>query len=161
MIIERATVADAAEILDLQKLAYISEAEIYKDYTIRPLMQTPEEIENDFENHVFLKAVRDGRIVGSVRARIHRETCLIGRLIVHPALQNRGIGTRLMKEIESAFENARRFQLFTGYKSERNIHLYQKLSYQVLRKERINENLELVYMEKNKQDNPSSQRSCP
>jgi len=35
-----ATVADAEHILELQKLAYISEAEIYNDYNIPPLIQT-------------------------------------------------------------------------------------------------------------------------
>jgi 2-aminoadipate transaminase len=44
MRIDRATVEDAKEILDLQKLAYQSEAEIYNDYTIPPLTQTLEEM---------------------------------------------------------------------------------------------------------------------
>jgi hypothetical protein len=41
MIIEQAGVEDAGEILRLQKLAYQSEARIYNDYTIPPLLQTP------------------------------------------------------------------------------------------------------------------------
>lgn len=40
MIIERASLEDAKEILELQKLAYVSEAEIYNDYSIPPMMQT-------------------------------------------------------------------------------------------------------------------------
>ena len=47
MILERATIEDAKEILDLQKLAYRSEAEIYYDDTLPPLTQTREEIRND------------------------------------------------------------------------------------------------------------------
>jgi hypothetical protein len=39
MIIEEATVSDAEEILALQKLAYQSEAEIYNDFGISPLVQ--------------------------------------------------------------------------------------------------------------------------
>ena len=34
VLIRRASLADAEEILDLQKLAYISEAELYGDYSI-------------------------------------------------------------------------------------------------------------------------------
>jgi hypothetical protein len=45
MIIERAHIEDTKEILDFQKLAYQSEAEIYNDYTIPPLTQTLEEME--------------------------------------------------------------------------------------------------------------------
>jgi len=148
MIIEQAKLKDVKEILDLQKLAYKSEAEIYNDYTIPPLIQSFKEIETDFENQTFLKVLVDGKIIGSVRAYMINETCFIGRLIVHPDFQNRGIGTRLMNEIESYFSKARRFELFTGYKSERNIYLYQKLGYQIFKREKVNKNLELVYMEK-------------
>ncbi len=148
MFIERAEVEDAKEILDLQKLAYKSEADIYSDYTIPPLTQAIEEIRLDFENQIFLKTSSNGKIIGSVRAELRQETCLIGRLIVHPDFQNRGIGTKLMNEIESYFIKAKRFELFTGHRSERNIYLYQKLGYKIFRKEKINDNFELVYMEK-------------
>ena len=40
MEIEPAMIEDAAEILALQKLAYRSEAEIYNDFSIQPLLQT-------------------------------------------------------------------------------------------------------------------------
>ena len=149
MIIEQATVLDAEEILKLQKLAYQSEAEIHKDYSIPPLTQVIKEIEAEFENQFFLKALVDGkRIIGSVRAYIESWTCFIGRLIVHPDFQNQGIGTSLMHEIEGRFKEAERFELVTGHLSERNIYLYQKLGYREFKREKVNENLELVYMEK-------------
>ena len=148
MIIERAKIKDAKEILDLQKLAYESEAEIYNNPTILPLTQTLEEIRTDFESQVFLKASADRRIIGSVRAHTMQETCLIGRLIVHPDFQNHGIGTILMSEIERYFSKTVRFELFTGHRSERNIHLYQKLGYKIFRNERITSDLTLIYMEK-------------
>ena len=63
MIIEQATVLDAEEILKLQKLAYLSEVEIYNDYSIPPLTQTIKEIEVEFKDYIFLKAsIDDGRI---------------------------------------------------------------------------------------------------
>jgi ribosomal protein S18 acetylase RimI-like enzyme len=148
MIVELAKVEDAKEILNLQKLAYESEAEIYSDYTIPPLTQTLEEIITDFENQVFLKASVEEKIISSVRAYMEQETCSIGRLIVHPSFQGQGIGTKLMNEIEGHFNTAKRFELFTGHRSERNIYLYQKLGYQVFRRVIVNKNLNLVYMEK-------------
>jgi len=155
MLIEQAQVEEAEEILKLQKLAYQSEAEIYDDYTIRPLTESIGEIEAEFENQVFLKAsVDDRRIIGSVRAYMRQGTCFIGRLIVHPDFQNRGIGTLLMQEIERRFGEAKRFELFTGYLSKRNIYLYEKLGYQIFKREKISENLELVYMEKNNETIP-------
>ena len=100
MEIERAVPDDADEILNLQKRAYISEAELYDDFSISPLMQTPEEISSEFAGKTFLKITVDGKIVGSVRAYREGETCYIGRLIVSAELHNRGMGTILMREIE-------------------------------------------------------------
>jgi ribosomal protein S18 acetylase RimI-like enzyme len=150
MVIEKATILDGEEILSLQKLAYRSEAEIYDDFSIPPLLQTLEEVRKDFENQVFLKTVLNGKIVGSVRAFVKEGTCYIGRLIVHPDFQNQGIGTGLMRGIEETFKEARRFELFTGHKSEKNLHLYEKLGYRVFKTVKANERLTIVFLEKNK-----------
>jgi GNAT superfamily N-acetyltransferase len=148
MRVERATVDDAEEILSLQKLAYQSEAEIYDDFTIPPLTQTLEEIKKDFESQIFLKAVTDGRIMGSVRGFVREGTCYIGRLIVHPDFQNQGIGTQLMNRIEEVFKGAQRFEIFTGHKSERNLYLYEKLGYKRFKTVTASEKLTIVYLEK-------------
>ena len=148
LILERATSEDGAEILALQKLAYQSEAAIYNDYTIPPLTQTLEEIVVDLKRQTFLKAIEEGRIVGSVRAYMQEGTCFVGRLIVHPSFQNRGIGTRLLGEIERVFDQAERFELFTGHLSERNLYLYQKLGYRLYRNRKVTDALTIVYLEK-------------
>jgi ribosomal protein S18 acetylase RimI-like enzyme len=148
VVIEVADIRDAQEILDLQKLAYQSEAALHNDYTLRPLTQTLAEIEGDFGRQVLLKATVDGRIIGSVRAFMRDGTCFIGRLIVHPDFQNQGIGTRLMQEIEAYFGQAQRYELFTGHKSERNLYLYHKLGYRKFRTEQLTDRVTLVYMEK-------------
>ncbi len=90
----------------------------------------------------------DGKIIGSVRAYTKEGTCYIGRLIVHPDFQNRGIGTDLMNEIERIFNTCRRFELFTGDKSERNLYLYQKLGYKIFKKAKITDQTMVVYLEK-------------
>jgi GNAT superfamily N-acetyltransferase len=146
--IVRAKLEDAAEILALQKLAYQSEAAIHNNYEIPPLTQTLPEMEEDLRNKVVLVAVRDGRIIGSVRACQEGDTCSVGRLIVHPEFQNRGLGTRLMGEIEAAFAGTGRFELFTGHKSERNLYLYGKLGYKVFQHQQGAGMPELVYLEK-------------
>ena len=148
MIIQPAELADAGEILELQKLAYHGEAAIYNEFGIPPLTQTLDGMRADLERQTCLKAIGDGRIVGSVRAFLDEGTCYIGRLIVHPDLQNQGIGTRLMHEIEHAFRHAARFELFTGHLSERNLYLYHKLDYRPFKRERISDALTLVYLEK-------------
>ncbi len=148
MEVEKATISDAEEILSLQKLAYQSEAEIYNDFNIPPLVQTLEEIKKDFGIQFLLKAVMDEKIIASVRAHTKEGTCYIGRLIVHPDFQNQGIGTKLMYEIEKIFSTCQRFELFTGARSERNLYLYQKLGYKIFKTAKITGQTTIVYLEK-------------
>jgi ribosomal protein S18 acetylase RimI-like enzyme len=148
--VEPAEVGDAAAILTLQRLAYQSEAALYDDWAIPPLTQTLDQITAEFATHLFLKAVAgNGEIIGSARARVDGAgTAHIGRLIVSPDCQGRGIGTRLMHAIEEALPDAARFELFTGSKSEGNLRLYQRLGYREFRRERATPDLTFVFLEK-------------
>lgn len=148
MIIQRATIKDAAEILALQKLAYLSEAELYGDFSIPPLTQTLEELRESFSSNTILKAVEEGRVVGSVNGRMDKEHCLVGRLMVHSAQQGRGLGTALMEAIEKEFPQAQAYRLFTGERSERNIRLYERLGYRIYERKEIPESFGIVFMEK-------------
>jgi GNAT superfamily N-acetyltransferase len=146
--VEIASAKDAEEILELQKLAYISEAEIYNDYTIPPLTQTLPEILDDFRYYTFLKATSDDVIVGSVRGLLTGDSVYVGRLMVHPEYQNKGLGKRLMLALEVAFPQARKFNLGTGHRSERNLYLYHKLGYKIINSEVVNDSLIMVRLEK-------------
>lgn len=148
MTISRAPLEAAEAILALQKLAYQSEARLYNDDSIPPLRQTIDELRAEFATNVILQAEEGNALVGSVRALQQGNSCLIGRLIVHPDWQGRGIGTSLMHAIEAAYPRVRRFELFTGTRSEGNIRLYQRLGYQIFKTVIINPQLELVYLEK-------------
>ncbi|MFX1257354.1 MAG: GNAT family N-acetyltransferase [Promethearchaeota archaeon] len=148
MKIEHAQIEDLPEILELQNIAFRSQAMIYNDFKIPPLIQTLEEIRQDFLNQTYLKAVIDDKIIGSVRGYEEEGICYIGRLMVHPDFHNNGIGTKLMYKIEEFFNKTKRYELFTGHKSERNLYLYQKLGYNKFKMEKINNNLNMVYLEK-------------
>ena len=145
----QASVKDANEILNLQKSAFQIEAELYKNYDILPLKETIEEITQSFKNCIFVKAVDKEKIIGAVRAFEKDGTCYIGRLAVSKEMQNRGIGTLLMNEIEKYFKT-KRFELFTGAKSEKNIRLYKKLGYSPFgeKKSGCGALVEVIFMEK-------------
>lgn len=146
--IEKALFEDLEEILALQKLAYMSEGELYNDYTIEPLTQTIESIKEDYNKQTILKAIEDGEIVGSIRAYEIEGICYIGRVFVHPDYQNKGIGRKLVNSIEKHFDKCNKYSLFTGKKSLKNIKLYTSLGYNIVKEEKINEDLVFVHFEK-------------
>ena len=120
MEISDAAEADLPSILELQKLAYQSEAILYSDWSLPALTQTIKSINEEFHISKFVKAVMDGTIVGSVRANSTEGKCEVGRLIVHPEYQRKGIGSKLLLRIEDLFPDAHQYELFTGSKSVGN-----------------------------------------
>ncbi len=148
MHIELATVCDAKPILALQKLAYVEEAILYNDFTIPPMVQKIEQVIQEFKEKSVLKVSIDDKIIGSVRAYQDKESCYIGKLMVHPAYQNRGIGTRLLNEIEKIFQYCKRYELFTGCNSRKNIYLYRKNGYIPFKELPVSDTLKLVYLQK-------------
>ena len=141
---------DAAAILELQRLVYQSEGELYQDWSIPPLTESLQDLLLEFDRQIFLKAIDGGsqRTVGSVRAGIQDGLCTIGRLIVHPHFQSRGIGRALMLQIEHHFARARCFELFTGHRSSRNLGLYQRLGYVPFREQRLSDKVTVIFLEK-------------
>ncbi len=148
MKISIAAFGDLEKILELQKTAYIQEAEIYNDFSIQPLAQTMDSLLGEWQNGIVLKAVADGQIIGSVRAQRVDHVCKIGKLIVSPNYQNKGIGRKLMAEIESTFQNCSVYELFTGSMSKKNLALYRKLGYKDYQTEQINSRLTLIFLRK-------------
>ena len=145
--IREANKSEAHIILELQKLAYQSEAALYQDWSIPPLVQTLSELEAEFEHYKILVAVIDQQIVGSVRGYVDQETGHLGRLIVNPDFQKRGIGAQLLKKIEKDMA-ASSYELFTGHKSIDNLRLYEKLGYRRFKTEKISDDLSFVYLRK-------------
>ncbi|MBN1531113.1 MAG: GNAT family N-acetyltransferase [Spirochaetes bacterium] len=152
---------DAAEILRLQRFAYRSEAELYGDFRIQPLVQELGDLHEELSKVKVLKALASGAIIGSVRAYENDGTCHIGKLIVHPEFRKRGIGSALMREIEGRFPDAGRFELFTGHRSETNIRLYTGMSYRIFKTLAVNERLTLFYFEKRVASDGASFRDPP
>ena len=97
-----------------------------------------EELEDEFQSRSVFKAIQGNNLVGSVRTTVKGDTCCVGKLIVHPAYQNRGIGYALMTYIESHASMIKRLELFTGHRSVRNLYLYEKLGYREYKREKAN-----------------------
>ncbi|HEY7484794.1 MAG TPA: GNAT family N-acetyltransferase [Streptosporangiaceae bacterium] len=148
--IERASPGDAGEILTVQRAAYLTEAQLYGDPFIAPLIESLDQLRAVLAGDAVVLVARQGpRLVGAVRGTFNDQTCLAGRLVVAPDLRGQGIGTRLMRALEAAVTGrAGTIVLFTGHLSDGNLRLYRRLGYTEVRRERVAAHLTLVHMRK-------------
>lgn len=146
--ISKADIEDLQEILNLQYLAYQSEAALFGSRDIPPLKQTLDEVIEEYHKGIILKLVdTDNLIIGSIRAWEMKGTIYIGKLMIHPNYRQRGYGTKLLSEIEKYYPQ-KRYELFTSTRSIDNIRLYQRMGYRVFGHRRVDDKLEFVYLEK-------------
>ena len=146
--IVKAKYKDLQEILNLQYLAYQSEAELFGSKDIPPLKQTLDKVIEEFNNGIILKLTdENGSIIGSVRATEKNGTVYIGKLMVHPDHRCKGYGSKLLSEIESCYPD-KRYELFTSTRSVDNIRLYEKVGYKIFDRKPVDDELVFVYMEK-------------
>ncbi|MEI3479066.1 MAG: GNAT family N-acetyltransferase [Bilophila sp.] len=146
--IAKAEEDDLPAILDLQRLAYQSEARLLGNVRIPPLLQTLEDMREEFRGGIFLKALDEGgNIVGSVRGFARNGTLFVGKLMVHPDHQRQGLGTRLLLELEKVCPQPR-LELFTSDRSAANIRLYERNGYTRFSEKAVSPDLTFVYLEK-------------
>lgn len=136
---------DAGELLTLQRAAYASEAQLYRDPFLPALTQTLGELEAELRAGNGLGIREEGRLVAAVRWRLHDGMAHIGRLVVAPDRQGGGLGTALLRAAQRT-SGAQRFELFTGHLSLANIRLYVREGYVETRRERLSDGVELVYL---------------
>ncbi|WP_418956049.1 GNAT family N-acetyltransferase [Streptomyces tritici] len=152
--ISAATGQDAERILKLQYLCYQSEAELYGDWGLEPLTQSLDDLRAELERGHALVARLGDEVVASVRAEADEAgTVHIDKLIVHPRLRRHGLGGRLLDAIERHYAAepapaAKRFQLFTGHRSDGNLRLCRSRGYEQVATRQVGPRFTLVTLEK-------------
>jgi ribosomal protein S18 acetylase RimI-like enzyme len=126
--ITRIQPSDAGEVLTVQRAAFASEAIIYGDPAMPPMVQTLEELEAELRTADGWVARVDGRLVGAIRVREDDDLLLIGRIAIAPDMQGSGIGRALLDAAET-HSDATQAELFTGKLSEANLRLYENCGY--------------------------------
>lgn len=128
IVLHRISPDDAAEVLTVQRAAFVSEALIYRNPDMAPLTQTLEDLEAELRDAGGWVARLDGRLVGVIRTRESDGVLLIGRIAVTPDMQGEGVGRRLLEAAENDTA-CREAELFTGSLSEANLRLYAHCGY--------------------------------
>lgn len=132
--VARLSMHDAGELLTLQRAAYVTEAQAHNDPALPPLVESLDELVRAVSSPgVSVFGIRDGtgRLVAAVRVHNRRGTCCeVGRLVVAPDRQGRGLGTRLLAYVEGVLAcDVVEMTLFTGERSIGNLRLYRRLGF--------------------------------
>jgi GNAT superfamily N-acetyltransferase len=123
---------DCPELLVLQRCCWVQEAILNDTLDIPALHETLEDVRDWAKTWSVWVVRHEHRLAGAVRARLDGDRWELGRLMVAPDLAGRGLGRRLLEHAEAhAPAEARRFALFTGARSARNITLYQRAGYRL------------------------------
>jgi ribosomal protein S18 acetylase RimI-like enzyme len=149
ILVEPARVGDEGEILTVQRAAYVAEAQRYRDPHIPPLTEPLDSVAAAVAAGQVLVARSGTRLVGAVRGVVDGGVCHVGRLVVAPDQQGRGIGSALLRAVEAAHAGrVGEFALFTGGHSTGNLRLYERFGYRVVRTEPVTEEWGLVHLSK-------------
>ena len=134
LVVTEAAAADAGELWTLQQAAYLVEGRRPGTFDLPPLVETLAELRASLADGLVLVARRAGRLVGSVRAEAREGgEWYVGRLMVAPDLQGRGLGSALLERVEAlAPDSTRRVVLVTGVLSDANVRFYRRRGYRVL-----------------------------
>ncbi|MFJ5549041.1 GNAT family N-acetyltransferase [Streptomyces sp. NPDC093225] len=150
--ISAANAEDAEQIFRLQYLCFQSEAELYGNYRIGPLVQSFDSVRAELTADCVMVARLGDEVVGMVRGSLDdKGTAAIGKLGVHPRLQGHGLGARLLHAVEAALAergDAVRYRLFTGHKSEGNLRLYRRAGYVAVGDRTGEDGVRLIVLEK-------------
>ncbi|MBE4736624.1 MULTISPECIES: GNAT family N-acetyltransferase [Streptomyces] len=147
-----ATEQDAEQIFKLQYLCFQSEAALYGNYRIDPLVQSLDSVRAEVASDCVFVARLGDEVIGSVRGALDADgIAAIGKLCVHPRLQGHGIGARLLRAAESALAEERgatRFRLSAGHRSEGNLRLYRRVGYETVGTSQGRDGVPMVVLEK-------------
>ena len=132
-----ATRADAGELLTLQRACWLQEAIANDDIVgIPALHESLDDVVAWLETWTTYVVRVAGRLVGAARGRLEgppgEQAWDIGRIMVAPDLQGRGLGRVLLEHIQHvAPPEATSYVLFTGSQSHDNLRMYQKAGFRL------------------------------
>jgi tRNA (guanine37-N1)-methyltransferase len=129
-----ATRADAGELFTLTRACWLQELWANPGVLIPALEESFEDAVRGLEEWTTFVALAGGRIVGSTRGRAVGDGTVwdVGRVMVAPDLQGRGLGRLLLELIERAAPvEVATYELYTGAKSVDNIRMYKKAGYRL------------------------------
>lgn len=96
--ISRAQICDAADILEITKLAFnIYKNELNSDVAVKALSETENDVLADIEKNIVFVAKHGSKVLGSIRIKkLTDDLAYLYRFAVHPSENNGGVGSELL-----------------------------------------------------------------
>jgi tRNA (guanine37-N1)-methyltransferase len=127
-----ATRADAGELFTLTRACWLQELWANPGVPIPALEETLDDLLESLATWTTTVVRSGGRLVGSCRGLAEGDVWDVGRVMVAPDLQGRGLGRFLLDLVEQAAPpQVTSYQLFTGAGSVDNIRMYKKAGYRL------------------------------
>ncbi len=127
--------ADAGELYTLQRACWLQELEANPGVDIPALRESLDDVRRGLGEWTVMVAREpsSGRLVGAVRGRVDRHgEWDIGRIMVAPDLQGRGLGRALLELVQAlAPAEVETYVLFTGAGSVDNLRMYKKAGFRL------------------------------
>ena len=125
------TKADVGELLTLQRACWVQEALANNTLRIPALHETFEDVSASLAEWQTYGMRDNGRLIGSVRGRLVDGEYEVGRLMVAPDLQGRGLGRVMLEFILRAGPAGTPFVLATGLLSGDNQRMYRAAGFEI------------------------------
>lgn len=120
-------IQQAQLLLEVQRAAYLVEAELIGSSAIPALQEDLEALQSSDE--IFYGYWLDGELAGAISYKREGEVLDIYRLVVHPGYFRRGIGKALVSFVEGVEEGIERIIVSTGSRNAPAKRLYEGLGF--------------------------------
>lgn len=141
--------AEAKELLKIQKEAFHSDLIKYKDYRTSPATESLDYFFFRMQNSLHYSIFVDGRLAGGIcLVKQTKDHNYLYRIFLGSEFQNKGLGSKILQELERQFPKVKKWSLDTPKDNRRNRHFYEKFGYKKTGEQQVNEYLTLINYEK-------------
>jgi N-acetylglutamate synthase-like GNAT family acetyltransferase len=145
MKIELATLEDAERLWEVQKAAFYEYIEKYGHFEDNPYDMTFDRIKFNINYHLgkYYKIIKDDQIIGGVFGfLLDRDDMMkIAQFYLLPDYQAQHLGEEALKYVLDIHQEIKVWVVDTIYQETRNIHFYEKLGFQMVDVEAVDEDL--------------------
>ncbi|MFZ7943272.1 MULTISPECIES: GNAT family N-acetyltransferase [Bacillaceae] len=147
--IARTKMSEAEALLTIQREAFQSDLKKYKDYDSSPAAEPLDFFKYKLNQSLHYTIFLNGKISGGICiVKITDTHYRLFRLFLSPAIQNRGLGSKILTQLEKKFPQVKEWSLDTPKDNARTRHFYEKFGYKKTKEFKVNDRLTLIEYEK-------------